>query len=176
MLIVLRPFHSGDHVLIAGNEGIIDQVRIFQTLLHTSDNRQVILPNSQITNAPIVNFTARGERRLELDISVAYDDDLVQARKILIASARDNTRVHLVPAPEAIVNALGETRVMLQLRAWVSPDDYAHARSELIEAILPRFQAAGLRLPSPTRELHVHHHDRATTDETAVEASQKSIG
>ena len=174
MLIVLRPFHSGDHVLIAGNEGVIDQVRIFQTLLHTSDNRQVILPNSQITSAPIVNFTTRGERRLELDISVAYGDDLGRARQILVDSARENPRVHLVPAPEAIVSALGDTRVMLQLRAWLGAEDYTLARSELIEAILPRFEAAGLRLPSPARELLVRHEEHAATTNARGDAIRDS--
>lgn len=173
MLIVLRPFHSGDHVLVAGNEGIIDQVRIFQTYLHTSDNRLVILPNSQITTAPIVNFTARGDRRLELDIGVSYGDDLARARQVLVALAGQNARVRKSPAPEAIVNALTETRVMMQLRAWVSPDDYAQVRSELIEAILPRLEAEGLRLPSP-RELHVHHHDRAMV--AGADATQKPPG
>lgn len=176
MLIVLRPFHSGDHVLIAGNEGIIDQVRIFQTFLHTSDNRLVILPNSQITTAPIVNFTARGVRRLELDISVAYGDDLERARQILTELARDNPRVQLVPAPDAIVNALTDTRVVLQLRAWMKADDYSQTRSELIESVLSRLDAEGFRLPSPTRELHVHHHDRAAIAEAAVDASQKPVG
>jgi len=176
MLIVLRPFHSGDHVLIAGNEGIIDQVRIFQTFLHTQDNRLVILPNSQITTAPIVNFTARGERRLDLDISVAYGDDLSLARQILTTLAGENARVHRTPAPEAIVNELTETRVILQLRAWVSHADYVLARSELIEAILPRLESEGLRLPSPTRELHVHHHERAAVAEAVVDAAEKSLG
>lgn len=176
MLIVLRPFHSGDHVLIAGNEGIIDQVRIFQTFLHTADNRLIILPNSQITTAPIVNFTARGERRLDLDISLAYGDDLPRARQLLTELARDNQRVRLVPAPDAIVNELTDTRVLLQLRAWVGAQDYVLARSELIEAILPRLEAEGMHLPSPTRELHVHHHDSAALAEAAVEASEKPVG
>jgi small-conductance mechanosensitive channel len=176
MLIVLRPFHSGDHVLIAGNEGIIDQVRIFQTFLHTADNRLVILPNSEITTAPIVNFTARGERRVDLDISVAYGDDLARARQILTTVAGENARVHPAPAPEAIVNELTDTRVMLQLRAWVGANDYVVAKSELIEAILPRLEAEGLRLPSPTRELHVHHHDGAAVADAIVEATQKPLG
>jgi small-conductance mechanosensitive channel len=176
MLIVLRPFHSGDQVLIAGNEGIVDQVRIFQTFLHTTDNRLVILPNSQITTAPIVNFSARGERRLELDISIAYGDDLAIARKILLAAAAENSRVHTIPAADAIVNALTETRVLLQLRAWVSPEDYVLARSELIEAILPRLEAEGLRLPSPTRELHVHHHEHPAVAEAVVDAAEKPLG
>jgi small-conductance mechanosensitive channel len=162
--------------LIAGNEGIIDQVRIFQTFLHTQDNRLVILPNSQITTAPIINFTARGQRRLDLDISVAYGDDLARARQILTAAAGENFRVQTSPAPEAIVNELTETRVVLQLRAWVSPVDYVLARSELIEAILPRLEAEGLHLPSPTRELHVHHHGDAAVAEEVVDTSEKPLG
>ena len=175
MLIVLRPFHSGDHVLIAGNEGIIDQVRIFQTILHTPDNRVVILPNSQITSAPIVNFSARGERRLDLDFGISYGDDLASARKVMIALASENERVHVVPAPEAVVNAMTDTRVMMQLRVWVNPNDYPRARTELIEAILPQLESAGLRLPSPTRELHVHHHKGAVADAIA-EVGQKPTG
>jgi small-conductance mechanosensitive channel len=176
MLIVLRPFHSGDHVLIAGNEGIVDQVRIFQTFLHTTDNRLIILPNSQITTAPIVNFSARGDRRLEVDFGLAYGDDLDRARQVMTKLAGENAFVSKKPAPDVIVSALTETRVMLQLRVWVNSNDYPQARSELIEAILPRLESEGLRLPSPTRELHVHHHKGAAVDDAIVDAAQKPAG
>ena len=107
---------------------------------------------------------------------MSYGDDLARARQILTLLAGENTHVHKNPAPDAIVNTLTETRVMLQLRAWVSPGDYALARSELIEAILPRLMTEGLHLPSPTRELHVHHHDRAAVADALVEATQKPLG
>jgi small-conductance mechanosensitive channel len=158
MLIVLRPFRAGDAVQIAGLEGVVDSVRIFQTHLHTPDNRTLILPNSQITSVPIVNYSTRGRRRLDVPVSIAYDDDLAAARDTLLDVARGNARVQREPAPEVVVADLAADRVNLQLRAWVAPDDYNAARVELQEAAWQGFAQRGLRAPAPQRVVHVHHH------------------
>ncbi|KFN42927.1 mechanosensitive ion channel family protein [Arenimonas oryziterrae] len=171
MLIMLRPFHTGDSVQIAGLEGIVDSVRIFQTTLHTGDNRVIILPNSQITAAPIINFTTRGERRLDLNIGIGYSDDLAAARTSLIAAANGNRRVKSEPAPEVLLLELGDTRVSLQLRAWVPAGEVAFARSELLETIHGSFAGQGIRIPVLQREVHVHHHGTAMTVEEGVQAT-----
>ncbi|MGH8029006.1 MAG: mechanosensitive ion channel family protein [Arenimonas sp.] len=158
MLIVLRPFRAGDVVQVAGIEGTVDSVRIFQTHLHTPDNRTVILPNSQITTAAIVNHSTRGGRRLEVAAAISYDDDLAAARATLLDVARANARVRRDPAPDVIVAELTDAKVVLQLRAWVAPDDLPAARAELQEAAWQQFVASGLRAPTPQRLVHVHHH------------------
>jgi small conductance mechanosensitive channel len=147
MLIMLRPFHAGDYVQVAGLEGTIDSVRIFQTHLHTADNRVIILPNSQITAAPIVNFNARGERRVDISIGIGYTDDLAAARQVLLSIANDNRRVKTQPAPDVVVLELGDARVSLQLRAWVPSSENVAARSELLEAIHVAFAEQGIRIP-----------------------------
>ena len=76
MLIVQRPFHVGDMVQAAGIEGTIEQVRVFQTRMRTVDNRSVIIPNSLVTTAPIINFTANSKRRVDIKVGVGYEDDL----------------------------------------------------------------------------------------------------
>lgn len=159
MLIVLRPFHTGDQVQIAGLEGVVENVRIFQTKMLTGDGREIILPNSQITSAPIVNYTVRGERRVELAVPMAFGEDLGALRAALLQLARTNARVKTMPAPEVVVSALGEGTVMLQLQAWVAPRDFSQVRSELLEAALADFGRRGLRAPLPQREVHVHHHN-----------------
>ena len=161
MLIVLRPFHTGDNVQVAGLEGVIDSVRIFQTRMHTTDNREIILPNSQITAAPIINYTARGERRIDIALSLAFADDLPTYRAVLLDVASKHPRVKTQPAPDVLLLGMGESSVSIQLRAWAPSRDFVSVQSELLEAILGRFATEGLRLSRPQREVHVFHHDDA---------------
>jgi small conductance mechanosensitive channel len=159
MLIVLRPFRAGDAVVLAGQEGVVEQVRIFQTVLRTYQNHDVILPNSQITAAPIVNYTARPQRRIDLPVGIGYDDDLATARSVLLGIAAANANVRREPAADVLVNNLGESSVDLVLRAWVDTPEYAAVRSELTEAVTREFARAGVSIPYPQRSLHVYHHD-----------------
>ena len=159
MLIVLRPFRAGDAVLVAGTEGIVEQVRIFQTVLRTPQNHDVILPNSQITSAPIINYTARSQRRIDLTVGVGYGDDIGTARSVLLGLATAHAQVLDEPAADVLVSNLGESSVDLTLRAWVGTPDYITARSDLIEAIHRDFTRAGVSIPYPQRDLHVYHHD-----------------
>lgn len=159
MLIVLRPFRAGDAVVLAGQEGIVEQVRIFQTVLRTYQNHDVILPNSQITAAPIVNYTARAQRRIDLPVGIGYDDDLGRAREVLLQLAAGNPKVRAEPAPDVLVSDLGESSVNLVLRAWVDTPEFVTVRSELTEGITREFSRAGVSIPYPQRSLHVYHHD-----------------
>lgn len=161
MLILLRPFKAGDYVQIAGLEGTIEQVRVFQTQMRTIDNRVIVLPNSQITTAPIVNFTARPTRRVDLVVGVGYDDDLPAAREALLAAAASVERVLQEPAADVLVSGLAESSVQLTLRAWVSTADVLAAKSELLEAIHREIRGRGLSIPYPQRDLHVYHHGTA---------------
>ncbi|MFY2764807.1 mechanosensitive ion channel family protein [Arenimonas sp. MALMAid1274] len=159
MLIVLRPFRAGDAVVVAGQEGIVEQVRIFQTVLRTYQNHDVILPNSQITAAPIVNYTARSQRRIDLPVGIGYDDDLAKAREVLLAIASAHGKVLADPAPDVLVTGLGESSVDLVLRAWVETPDFVTTKSDLTEAVTRDFTQAGVSIPYPQRDLHVYHHD-----------------
>lgn len=149
MLILLRPFHAGDAVQIAGLEGVVENVRIFQTRMHTADNREIILPNSQITSSPIVNYTARGERRIEIPLAMAFGDDLKGLRENLLSIATSHPKVKAKPAPEVLVTAVGEASVAVLLRAWVRAHDHAAVHSELLETILGDFSQRRARFPLP---------------------------
>lgn len=155
MLITLRPFKVGDFVSIAGQDGAVDEVKVFQTVLRTPDNRTVTLPNSQITSAPIVNFSAHDRRRADLVVGIGYADDIGKARSVLLAIARDNERVLAEPAPDVLASNLGESSVDLTLRAWIATPDYIATRSELIEAIHRELGRAGIAIPFPQRDVHL---------------------
>lgn len=159
MLIVQRPFRVGDFVQAAGIEGTVDQIRVFQTRMHTIDNRTVVLPNSLITTAPIINFTANPKRRIDLVVGVGYDDDLKLARETLLAVATSHPKALKDPAPEVLVTALAESSVNLELRVWVKTADLIRIKSELTEAVRNEVIGRGLNIPYPQRDLHVYHHD-----------------
>lgn len=159
MLIVLRPFRSGDHVQAAGVEGTVEQIRVFQTRLRTADNRTIVLPNSLITTAVIINFTANPQRRIDLSVGVGYNDDLKTARETLLALASQHPNVLREPAPDVLVTTLAESSVNLELRVWVKTGDLVRTRSDLTEGIRNELIGRGLNIPYPQRDLHVYHHD-----------------
>lgn len=161
MLIVLRPFHTGDSVRVCDLEGVVESVRIFQTRLHTADNRQIVLPNSQITAGPIVNYTVRGTRRVDLSLGIAFGDDVGALRDLLLAVAAANRDVHSSPSPEVQLVAVDDSHVSVQLRAWTDAQAYPRVQSALLEAVLAEFAARGLKVPRPAREVHVFHHGDA---------------
>jgi len=159
MLIVLRPFRDGDHVQAAGVEGVVEEIRIFQTRMRTFDNRLIILPNSLITTAPIINFTAKPQRRIDIPVSVGDEEDLKHAREILLGLASSNALVLKTPEPFVLVSRLGERSIDLTLHAWAKTGDFAEARSQLTEGVRGAMRGDGLSLPSAQRELHVYHHN-----------------
>lgn len=159
MLIVLRPFRVGDHVVVAGEEGIVDQVRVFQTKLRAFDQRMIVLPNSEITTAPIINYSTLPNRRIEIAVGVGYEDDLKQARELLLDIARREPLVLETPAPFVQVKNLGESSVDLMLYAFAKNDDYGDALSHLVEAVRNELIGHGINIPYPQRDLHVYHRD-----------------
>ena len=168
MLIVLRPFRDGDFVQAAGLEGIVEEVRIFQTRMRTLDNRLIVLPNSLITTAPIINFTAKPHRRIDIPVGVGYDDDLKRAKQILMKIAQDHPHVLPEPAPSVIVSKLSESSVDLILLAWTRTKDFGETRSDLTEAVRTEIIGSGLNIPYPQRDLHVYHHNGDGTPLTDI--------
>jgi small-conductance mechanosensitive channel len=159
MLIVLRPFRAGDHVIAAGQEGVVLEIRVFQTRLRAFDHRVIILPNSQITTAPITNFSSLPQRRIEVSVGIGYHDDLRHAREVLLQIARREPLLAADPEPAVRVTNLGESGVDIVLQAFARNDDYVEARSRLVEAVRDTLIDNGLTIPYPRRDLHVYHRD-----------------
>ncbi|MFN3701932.1 mechanosensitive ion channel family protein [Thermomonas sp.] len=157
MLIVLRPFRAGDHVVIGGQEGIVQEIRVFQTWLRSFDHRVLILPNSQIATAEIINYSMLPLRRMEVSVGVGYSDDLKLARTLLLQIARDNPLIVDDPAPVVRVMALADSSITLTLHAFARNEDYMDARSQVVEAVRDVLTANGINIPFPQRDLHLHY-------------------
>jgi small-conductance mechanosensitive channel len=170
MLIMLRPFRDGDSVQIAGLEGTVEEVRIFQTRMRTADNRLIILPNSMITTAPIINFTAKPQRRIDIPLTVRYQDDPAQAKEILLAIATADPLVLKDPAPAVDIARLSEGGVDMTLFAWAKTKDVGEAKNRIAEAVRSQLLGHGMSLPLPQRDLHVYHHNADGTPLTEIVA------
>ena len=147
LMVVLRPFQVGDLVEVDGITGKVEEIRIFNTLLRTGDNRLVILPNARVTDRRIVNHSNCDRRRLEIDVRVDYSADLRQVRRLLEEVLAGETRLLEEPAPQVMVAELAEQAVVMRLRAWVAPRDLGDARAALNEAIKNALDDAGVPLP-----------------------------
>lgn len=168
MLVVLRPFRVGDHVIAAGQEGVVLEVRIFQTRLRAFDERVIILPNSEVTTAPIINYTSLPTRRMEIAVGVGYEDDLKHAQQILLDIARNNALILDDPAPFVQVSSLAESSIGLTLFAYAKNANFGDAKSQVTEAIRNDIIGNGLNIPYPQRDLHVYHHNADGTPLTEI--------
>lgn len=156
MLVLFRPFSKGDFVEAGGTSGTVDEVGIFNTVLNTPDNRRVIVPNGQITNATITNYSAHDTRRIDLIIGVDYGDDLKTARAAIEKVIKAHDRVLDDPVPIVWVMELADSSVNFAVRPWVASPDYWQVRNELLEELKSELEAAGCSIPFPQRDVHLH--------------------
>ncbi len=134
MLLIFRPFNAGDFVEAAGVSGKVEELRIFTTRLVTPDNRVAIIPNAKLTGDNIINYTARGTRRVDLVIGVGYGADLKRAREVLLGVLAGDERVLEDPAPTVAVLELADSSVNLAVRPWTNADTYWDVYFATLEA------------------------------------------
>ncbi len=156
LIVLFRPYKAGDWIEAAGIAGAVEQVQILTTVLRTGDNKRVIVPNSQIMNSVITNYSANDTRRIDLVIGVGYDDDLDKTRRVLEEIVAADERVLKEPAPQIAVSELGASSVDFVVRPWVSTPDYWGARFDLTETIKKRFDQEGISIPYPQQDVHLH--------------------
>lgn len=156
MLVLTRPFTRGDFVEVAGTSGKVTAIRLFSTILQTPDNKQLIIPNGQITADVITNYTTEDNRRIDLVIGVSYDDDIRVAKKILLDTISEHELVLSEPEPAVMLKDLGASSVDFTVRPWVKTEDYWKVYGELMEQIKLNIEAGGCSFPYPQTDVHLH--------------------
>jgi small conductance mechanosensitive channel len=158
VLIILKPFKVGDTVEVAGVIGAVQEIRIFNTVLHHADNRRIILPNAKITSETITNFSANDLRRVDLVFGISYTDNIGTAKDTLMKVVCSHPKVLADPAPVVAVSELGESSVNLVCRPWVRPADYWAVYFDVVERGKVELEKNGISIPFPQRDLHVYQH------------------
>jgi small conductance mechanosensitive channel len=157
LLIIFKPFKVGDFVEIGGAKGTVQEIQIFNTVLHSPDNVRVVLPNAQVTNGNILNYSANDKRRVDLVISVSYDDDLSKVKQFLMSVLLSDSRILRTPDPMVAVSEMADSSVDLVVRSWVKNEDYWSVYFDLTEKIKTGLETSGFSVPFPQYDLHLHN-------------------
>ncbi len=155
MLMIFRPFKSGDFVEAGGVNGVVEQVRVFNTMIRTGDNREITVPNKRILDDNITNFTTRDTRRIDLVMGIGYDDDIGKAKSIMEKVLSEEDRVLREPEPVIMVLELADSSVNIAVRPWVMTADYWATRGDLLHKMKIELENAGLSIPYPQRDVHL---------------------
>ena len=158
LMIIFRPIKVGDFIEGAGVAGVVEEIQIFTTQLKTADNKTVIIPNAKLTGDNITNYTMKGTRRVDIVFGIGYGDDIDKARQIIEEVIGADARLLKDPAPVVLVSELADSSVNLTLRAWTTADDYWGFYFDTMENVKKQFDARGISIPFPQRDIHMYEH------------------
>ena len=156
LIMLLRPFKVGDYILTQGFEGTVKEIRLFNTLMSTTDNKQITIPNSNIINNVINNSSAETRRRIDLNVTISYGDDYDVARAALLDIVNADSRIEQDPNPPYIaLSSLGDSAVNVLVRVWVPSTEYWSVYHSLNEKIYKQLPEKGIHFPFPQLDVRI---------------------
>ncbi len=158
MILLFRPFKVGDFIEAQGVSGTVKEIQIFNTLVHTGDNKVILLPNGPVSTGIINNYSKEPKRRLDFTFSIAYGDDYEKAKEVLMRLIKEDNRVLDTPAaPFIALSALGASSIDIVVRVWCKQEDYWGIKFDLNQKVYEVFPKEGLNFPYQTLTLHVEN-------------------
>jgi small conductance mechanosensitive channel len=161
LMLIYRPFDMGDFVNVAGVLGKVESMNLLSTQLRMPDNQLVIVPNNSVWGDVITNVTGITERRVDLVFGIGYDDDIDKAQTILETIVDEHELVLKDPAPVVHLNELADSSVNFICRPWVRPEDYWAVYWDVTREVKRRFDAEGVSIPFPQRDVHIYRESGA---------------
>lgn len=160
LILLFRPFKSGDFIEASGHSGTVKEIQIFSTILTTGDNKTIILPNGPLANGPIVNTSTQERRRVDLVFGISYEDDFEKAKAIISEHLEKDERVLSDPAYFVRVTALADNSVNITVRAWTDKGNYWPLTWDLLESVKKSFDSEGISFPFPQRDVTLYPSDQ----------------
>ena len=155
MLLILRPFKVGETIDAEGIMGTVSEIGLFTTQMVTADGIFISVPNGQIWNRPIKNFTRMSTRRVDLPVGIGYHDDIEKGMAVMTQLIAADSRIQKKPAPQVMVTQLADSAVILHMRFWAKRDDYWNVLFDMTKTVKLRFDAEGISIPFPQRQITV---------------------
>ncbi|WP_449254025.1 mechanosensitive ion channel family protein [Brevundimonas naejangsanensis] len=149
MLLILRPYRVGEAIDVGGASGTVQKLDLFTTQLTNANNHKIVIPNSKVLSDVIVNVTGQRTRRIEINFTVGYGENLKDACAVLASVAKVNDRVLKDPTPWTGVTGLLDSAVQITLHAWVNNADWWQTQSDLMQAGKEALDEAGIEIPFP---------------------------
>ncbi len=156
LILIFKPFKVGDTIEAQGFLGAVAEIQILYTVVNTFDNRRVVIPNGSLSNDTLVNVSIYDKRRCDMTFGIHYDDNIDKALAILRRLFDEDERSLKDPEPRICVGGLGDNSVDLMFRAWVATDDLWPYYWDMHEKVKKAFDAEGITIPFPQRDVHVY--------------------
>lgn len=164
MILFFRPFDVGDVVDAGGVSGVVKSMSLVSTTIQTFDNKRMVVPNNKVWNDVITNATGVNERRVDMVFGIGYNDDMDRAHQILEDVIEANPKVLKDPAPTIRMHELADSSVNFIARPWANTGDYWDVYWDVHREVKRRFDAAGIGIPFPQRDVHLYLGDAATRE------------
>ena len=154
-LLILKPIKTGEYVKIGEYRGIVKTIGAFYTEIKTLDNSLISLPNSNLTNTAIVNYSREGISRIEASFTVSYNSNIDKVREVLLEMARKCDYVLEDPSPWVLITQCTETGIVVLVRAWANAEDWGNVYYYMLEYGKRALDAAGIKVPYQQMDVHL---------------------
>lgn len=155
LILLLKPFKVGDFIEVNNYSGTVKEIRIFYTTISTPQNQVVVIPNAQVSNNAIKNYSVETTRRLDLVFGIGYNDDIDHAKNVLQRVVHADERILKDPAPSIDLEELADNSVNFKLKLWTENGNYWALNYALIEQVKKEFDKENISIPFPQRDVHV---------------------
>ncbi|MDX1456696.1 MAG: mechanosensitive ion channel [Marinobacter sp.] len=159
LILIFKPFKVGDVIEAQGYLGTVVEIQILYTVLNTFDNRRIVIPNGNLSNSSLINLSAYETRRCDMSFGIGYGDDIGKAKAIINRLIESDERAMKDPAPMVVVGGLGESSVDFTVRVWLKAADYWPFYFDMQENVKKTFDAEGISIPFPQRDVHLYKAD-----------------
>jgi small conductance mechanosensitive channel len=155
IILVFKPFKVNDVIEGSDHTGVVERIDILYTQLRTFDLRVVTIPNGQLANSSVINFTTKETRRVDMSVGISYGDNIGKAREVLLAMLKKDERILADPEPVVVFTNFGDSSLDLSVRAWCKTPDYWPVFWDNMERIKTTFDENGISIPFPQRDVHL---------------------
>ena len=155
MILIFKPFKVGDFIEVCGETGTVAEITVVYTVLLTTDNKRITIPNGTLTNSVIENYSAESLRRVDLTVNTGYSCDIEQVKAVVTKLAENHPLALAEPAPQVRVSAHSDSSLTYVVRVWCKTEDYWTVFFDLTEGIKKSFDENGIEIPYPQMDVHV---------------------
>lgn len=155
MILLFKPYKVGDFIEAQGFSGSVKEIQIFTTIMTTGDNKTVLIPNGQLANGSLINYSTQATRRVDWTFGISYGDDVDKAYAVLNRLIAADENILKDPAPFMALSGLADSSVNIVVRVWVKAPDYWAVYFKMNEEVYKQFEGEGLSIPFPQMDVHV---------------------
>ncbi len=159
IILIFKPFKVGDFIKAQGYAGTVNEIQIFNTILKTPDNVTIIIPNGELSNASLSNYSQEARRRVDWTFGIGYGDKAAKAEAVIQRLCDKDARIQKDPAVFIALSELADSSVNFVVRAWVNAEDYWGVFFDMNKKVYEEFEKEGLNIPYPQMDVHLHQNN-----------------